>query len=241
MPKSVTITEEIKNKLHAFLIDNESEELVNTYLYFIQNKFNLQPVLYPRKKIIYQSAEAATVAIDKEQPLSSEAEIKISFSKESVNENTVKVFICPYCGKVFGDNTHPNPQDAIYDHVSACPENNERSGGLKVKRFYVSEDPEVIKNYFDKQTTRKPISKKVFSSVLSGKIYNSRDAVIKDFKENYLKKMTLLEVQNQNRYKIEEGFLDFIQDQLVEDKVAAFIEALADHDEFLPYVQKWLA
>lgn len=71
-----------------------------------------------------------------------------------------KIYICPFTGKVFGDNTHPNPQDAIYDWVSKCPENKERLDGIKVKRFFVSEDPDVIKNYIQKR--REPISKIVF-------------------------------------------------------------------------------
>ena len=146
-----------------------------------------------------------------------------------------------FSGKVFGDNTHPNPQDAIYDWVSKCPENNERINGLRVKKFYVSEDPEVIQSYLLKNRPKEPIKKKVYSSALSGKIFSSRESVIKDFKENYLRPMTLLEVQSQNKYTIEESFLNFIQMELVEDKVASFIETLAGYDEFLPFVQKWLA
>ena len=74
----------------------------------------------------------------------SDTEIKIGQDTRSVNEQTKKIYICPFSGKVFGDNTHPNPQDAIYDWVSTCAENNERVGGLRVKRFFVSEDPEMI-------------------------------------------------------------------------------------------------
>lgn len=241
MVQNVQLSEELREKLRSFLSENKNAELVNTYLYFIQNRFNLQPVLYPKLKIIFMSVGDAIKKVEEQQELWRETEIKIVFTHESVNEQTKKIYICPFSGKVFGDNTHPNPQDAIYDWVSRCPENTERSGGLRVKRFYVSEDPEVIQNYLHKEKHRAPISKKVYSSALSGKIFNSKQAVIEDFKRHYLKSMTLLEVQNQNRYAIEEGFLDFIQGQLVEDKVASFIEALAEHDEFLPYVQRWLA
>lgn len=241
MTQSVTISDKIKNKLANFLVENKDVELINAYLYFIQNKFNLQPVLYPRSKIIYQSADDAVNKVQKEQEIWRETEIKITFSHESVNDETKKIYICPFSGKVFGDNTHPNPQDAIYDWVSKCPENNERVGGLKVKRFFVSEDPEVIKSYLEKHKPKEPIKKKVYSSALSGKIFSSKEAVLKDFREHYLRPMTLLEVQNQNKFSIEEKFLEFIQSQLNEDKVAAFIEAIAAYDEFVPYVQKWLA
>lgn len=139
---------------------------------------------------------------------------------------------------MFGDNTHPNPQDAIYDWVSTCPENKERVGGLPVKRFFVSEDPEVIKNYI---TARKAsIKKVVYSSAVTGKLFNSKAAVIEDFKKNHVKPMTFLEVQNQNRYQIDESFLGFIQNHLTEDKIAAFVEALSKHPEFEPYLEKWV-
>ncbi|CDR34772.1 DUF2709 domain-containing protein [Criblamydia sequanensis] len=241
MAKDISIPSELLDKLLHFLSENPEAELVNAYLYFIENKFKLQPVLYPKHKIIYQSIEEAVRSAEKENPLYREAEIKITFSKESVNDQTKKIYICPFSGKVFGDNTHPNPQDAIYDWVSKCPENNERVGGLKVKRFYVSEDPDVIKSYLDKAPSKAPITKKVFSSALSGKIFNTPEAVIEDFKKNYLRPMALMEVQTQNRYQIEESFIEFIQKQLVEDKVASFVEALADRKEFVPHVERWLA
>lgn len=237
----VVISEEQKKVLEQFLDENRPAELINTYLCFVENKFNLHPVLFPKDKIIYQSTEDAVRQLEKEDKLWHETEIKIGFGHASVNEETKKIYICPFTGKVYGDNTHPNPQDAIYDWVSKCPENTERIGGLRVKRFFVSEDPEVIKSYIDKMKVKKePIKKVVYSSVLSGKLFNSKEAVIDDFKRNYLKKLSLVEVQNQNKYKIEDNFLAIIQKQLVEDKITAFVEALAEFDEFLPYVERWI-
>jgi Protein of unknown function (DUF2709) len=237
----VFISEDQKKVLEQFLDENRPAELINTYLCFVENKFNLEPVLFPKEKIIYQSASDAVRHLESEDKLWRETEIKIGFGHASVNEGTKKIYICPFTGKVFGDNTHPNPQDAIYDWVSRCPENTERIGGLRVKRFFVSEDPEVIKNYADKTKSKKEAIKKVvYSSVLSSKLFNSKEAVIQDFKKNYLKKLSLVEVQNQNKFKIEEHFLAFIQKQLVEDKITAFVEALAEFDEFLPYVERWV-
>ncbi|ADI39050.1 uncharacterized protein CT_538 [Waddlia chondrophila 2032/99] len=237
----VIISEEAKSLLDKFLEENRPAPLVNTYLFYIENKFNLQPVLFPKEKMIYQSAEAAIRRLEEEEKIWHQTEIKITFGETSVNEQTAKIYICPFTGKVFGDNTHPNPQDAIYDWVSKCPENTERSGGLRVKRFFVSEDPEVIKNYMNKEQRKDPITKTVYSSVLSGKLFNSKEAVIKDFRKNYLKKLTLVEVQNQNKFSIEESFLEFIQQQLVEDKITGFVEAMAEVPEFLPVVESWLA
>lgn len=236
----VVINESDVQALKQFLSENRPAELVSTYLAFIENKFNLQPVLFPKEKKIYQSAEDAVKWLEAQGKIWHEAEIKIGFSNQSVNELTKKIYICPFTGKVFGDNTHPNPQDAIYDWVSKCPENKERIGGLRVKRFFISEDPEVIQGYMAKIKHKEPITKVVFSSVLNGKLFNSKENVVQDFKKNYLKRLTLGEVQNQNRYEIEDHFLAFIQKQLVEDKITAFVEALAEIDDFAPYVEKWV-
>lgn len=237
----IVITEEQKKELEQFLHENRPAELINTYLRFIEIKFQLQPVLFPKEKNIYQSAEDIVRHLERENKLWHETEIKIGFGQTSVNEETKKIYICPFTGKVFGDNTHPNPQDAIYDWVSKCPENTERIGGLRVKRFFVSEDPEVIKGYIDKtKSKRQPIKKVVYSSVISGKLFNSKEAVIDDFKRNYLKPLTLVEVQNQNKYQIEENFLAFIQKYLVEEKITSFVEALTEYEVFMPYVERWV-
>lgn len=234
------ITKELKETLVEFLNRNRSEDLISTYLFFIERKYNLQPVLFPKEKKIYQSAEQVAQRLEKEDKLWRETEIKIGLHPPTVNEQTTKIYICPFTGKTFGDNTHPNPQDAIYDWVSKCPENTERVGGLRVKRFFVSEDPEVIQNYVAKSKPKAPITKIVYSSALNGKLFNTKAGVIQDFKQNYLKKLSLVEVQSQNMYEIEEGFLKFIQDQLVEDKITQFVEGLAEFEEFTPYVEQWL-
>ncbi len=236
----VIINEDDQKILKQFLHDVHPAELVNTYLRFVEHKFNLMPVVFLKEKKIYQSAEEVIKTLETEEKLWHEAEIKIGFSNQSVNEQTKKIYICPFTGKVFGDNTHPNPQDAIYDWVSKCPENTERHGGLRVKRFFISEDPEVIKSYLAKTKFKEPITKVVYSSVLSGKLFISKAAVIEDFKKNYLKRLSVMEVQNQNRFEIEEHFLAFIQKQLAEDKITAFVEALAEIPDFTPYVEHWV-
>lgn len=236
----MVITDELKQSLKEYLAENPLAELVQTYLFFIEKKFNLQPVLFPRDKIIFQSSEDAVKHLEQEGKLWHEAEIKITFSPQAVNESTKKVYICPFSGKVFGDNTHPNPQDAIYDHVSKCPENNERVGGLKSKRFFVSEDPEVIMSYIPKTKPKEAIKKVVYSSLLNGKLFNSKHSVVEDFKKNYLKSLSLNEVQSQNRFTIETDFLEFIQKYLVEDKIASFVEALSEFKEFEKFVNTWV-
>lgn len=235
---TVVISDELREQLEQFLKKYRHPDLIQTYLYYVEKKFGLHPVVCLPEKMIYQNAESAIAALENEGKLWRETEIKIGYSPPSVNAQTKKIYICPFTGKVFGDNTHPHPQDAIYDWVSQCPENTERINGVKVKRFFVSEDSEVIKNYV--VPTKQPVTKTVFSSALSGKLFHSKEAVIEDFKKNYLKDLSLVEVQNQNRFQIEEGFLTFIKKQLEQPKIAAFVEALAGFECFLPYVSQWI-
>lgn len=234
----MALSEQIKNALLRFLQERRGPELLTAYLFYLEERFDLHPVVFVRDKIIFQSAEVAIKKLDQESKVWRETEIKIGYGPPSVNEQTKKIYICPFTGKVFADNTHPNPQDAIYDWVSNCPENTERVGGVRAKRFFVSEDPEVIKNYI--KPPKVPISKAVFSSAVTGKLYNSKEAVIREFKESYLKPMTLVEVQNQNRFQLEDSFLNFIQDHLQEDKIATFVENLAEDEVFHPFVSKWI-
>ena len=239
MPK-VSITKNQREALKSYLKKTKHADLIATYLYFTEQKYSLAPVLFIRDKMVYRNVEEATRLLEEAKSLCRKTEIKIGYTSSSVDDQTKKVYICPFSGKVFGDNTHPNPQDAIYDWVSKCPENTERVGGLRVKRFFISEDPEIIQNYASKNRPKKPMTKVVFSSAINGKLYHSEEAVINDFKENYLKKITLLEVQGQSRFQIEESFMSFIQDQLTEDKIAEFVEMLSEIEEFGPYVEKWI-
>jgi hypothetical protein len=234
---TIVITESLKDELDKFFKKNRKADLITTYLFFLEKKHNIKPVLYAREKMIYQSEEDVVKRLESQNKLWRETEIKIQFEKQSVNDQTAKIYICPFTGKVFGDNTHPNPQDAIYDWVSTCPENTERVGGLKVKRFFVSEDPEVIKNYIEKR--KEPIKKIVFSSLVTGKLFGSRKAIVDDFVKNQLKSLSLVEVPSQNRYQIEETFLAFIQKQLEESRIASFVEALSSVKEFGPFIEHW--
>ncbi len=234
------LSPDIKKSLKSFLERADDAELIAAYLYYIEKKFQLEPVLFVKDKTVYKTAEDAIQLLEKENKLWRETEIKIGYTTSVVNESTKKIYICPFTGKVFGDNTHPNPQDAIYDWVSTCPENKERVGGLRVKRFYISEDPEVIKNYASKTKPKAPINKIVFSSQINGQLFHSKEAVIDDCKANYLNRVSLQEVQNQSRFQIEQSFMEFIQKQLADEKIASFVEGLSDDEEFHPYIEQWI-
>ncbi|WP_316355946.1 DUF2709 domain-containing protein [Candidatus Neptunichlamydia sp. REUL1] len=235
---STIITPSLKDLLADYLKKHKKSDLLTTYFFFLEKKYNIQPVLFLREKTIFQSKTELLKRLEETGKLWRETEIKIQVGAQSVNAATKKIYICPFTGKVFGDNTHPNPQDAIYDWVSKCPENKERLDGIKVKRFFVSEDPDVIKNYIQKR--REPISKVVFSSGVTGKLFNSKKAVLDDFEKNQLKSMELVDVPSQNRYQIEEHFLAFIQEQLDDTRISAFVEAMSAHDEFETHVARWI-
>ena len=234
----VAIPSSILTELESFLKKNRGVDLITTYLFFLERKHKLDPVVFMREKRIYKSEDELIRILESEQKLWRETEIKIQLGKSAVNENTKKIYICPFSGKVFGDNTHPNPQDAIYDWVSQCPENTEKKDGLKVKKFYISEDLDVIKSYM--KPTKQPLTKRVFSSLITGKLFHDKAGVIKDLKQNHLKHIPMKQVTSQNRFELQDDFLTFIQENLEETKISAFVESLSDHTQFSRYLEKWL-
>ncbi|MCH9611232.1 MAG: hypothetical protein S4CHLAM81_13910 [Chlamydiales bacterium] len=234
----MAMTPKIKKEIFDFLQQHRSPDLLTAYFFYLEKQFKIEPVAFVQDKVIYQSSADAMKKLEESGKVWRETEIKIGYGPPTVDEKTKRIYICPFTGKVFADNTHPNPQDAIYDWVTKCPENTERVDGVKAKRFHVSDDKEVINNYI--KPRKEPITKIVYSSAVSGKLYNSKEAVIKDFKQNYLKSMTLVDVQNQNRFELEEDFLHFIEEHLQESKITQFVEALADDELFAPYVNAWV-
>ncbi len=240
MTAKTRIPATIVDSIRSFVEQSKRPELIATYLHYVEQKLHLDPVLFVRDKIVFKSADDAVRILESEGKLWRETEIKIGYYPAAVDELTTKIYICPFTGKVFGDNTHPNPQDAIYEWVASCPENTERVGGLKAKRFFISEDPEVIKAYASKFKPKAPVTKVVFSSVINGKLFHSKESVIDDFKQNYLKRVSLVEVQNQTRFQIEQSFMHLIEEQLKEDKIASFVEALTEVKGFDSYIEHWL-
>ncbi|MFZ4772376.1 MAG: DUF2709 domain-containing protein [Chlamydiia bacterium] len=229
-----TLIEELK----SFFKKNRKPDLITSYLFFLEKKYHLNPVIFLKEKRIYKSKEELIHLLEKQGKLWRETEIKIQIGEPEVNEQTKKIYICPFSGKVFGDNTHSNPQDAIYDWVSTCKENTERVDGQRVKRFFVSEDLEVIKNYIKPQKVA--LRKIVFSSAVTGKLFASKSSVIEDFVHHQLKSIPLPEVPSQNRYEIQDDFLKFIEEHLKETQISSFVEAMSQYPEFSKYVALWL-
>lgn len=233
----LVISDDLKKDLEAYLKKHRKIDLISAYLYFVQQQYKISPVAYPKEKKIYQSREDVTRKLESQGQLWRETEVKISVGQPTVNAETKKIYICPFCGKVFGDNTHPNPLDAIYDEVSKCTQNTELVDGLKPKRFDVSEDPEMIKNYITKP--KSSIKKVAYSSLVSGKLFNSKAAVVTEFQSKYLRGMSLIEVQNQNRFEIDDKLLEFIHTHLQEEKIAKFVDTLSKDPTFDPHVSQW--
>ena len=234
----LAISAGIYKDLLEFLKKNRTTDLITTYLSFLEMKHKLTPVVFMKEKKIFLSEDHLVESLEKENKLCRETTIKIQLGKQSVNDESKKIYICPYSGKVFADNTHPNPQDAIYDWVSRCPENTERKDGIKVKKFYISEDPEVIKNYITPQEAE--LSKTVFSSVVTGKLFNNKKGVIQDLLQHHIKHIPMKQVTTQNRFELHDDFLEFLEKNLEDSKVSAFVETLSERDEFAKYVTRWM-
>ncbi len=234
----MAISEKMKKELLAFIRKQRAPDLLTVYFFFLEKQNRLHPVAFVPGKKIYRTEEEAISSLESTGQIWRETEIKIGYGPPTVNQETKKIYICPFTGKVFGDNTHPNPQDAIYDWVAKCPENKERIGGVPAKRFFVSEDSQVIASYI--KPRKEPITKTVFSFLMTGKLYHSKETILEEFKKNYLKPMSLIEVQNQNRFELDESFLKWIQGHLNEDRIAAFVETLSSDSTFAPYVKNWV-
>ncbi len=237
---NLVFSERVYNSLLEFVRAVKRPELIASYLHYIEQQLELQPVLFVKEKRVYKDVDDAIRLLEEKGELWRETELKIGYERAAVNDETTKIYICPFSGKIFGNNTHPNPQDAIYDWVAHCPENKELVGGVRSKRFFISEDSEVIKSYAQKCKTKEPVTKIVYSSVVNGKLFHSKENIIDDLRENYLKRISLVEVQGQSRFNIEEHFMTLIEEHVQDDKIAAFVEALAAKEEFLPYVEQWL-
>ena len=232
---SATISDKLIHEIERFLKKNKKADLVTTYLFFLSQKHGIHPVLYVKEKKIYQSEAEILKSLEDQGKLWRETEINIQVGQPTINEETRRIYICPVTGKVFGDNTHPNPQDAIYDWVSL---HGELVEGVRSKRFYTSDDPEMIKNYITK--VRDPIKKKVFSSLATGKLFNSKKSAVEDFKQSQLKEIPLESIPAQNRFEIESHLLRWIEEQLNEEALSGFVEALCQHEHLTPYARNWL-
>ena len=86
----IAIPETIKSEMLRFLKKNKKADLITTYLFFLEKKFNLKPVLFIRDKVIYQSRQDLIHRLEEAGKLWRETEIKIQYGQQSVNEQSKK-------------------------------------------------------------------------------------------------------------------------------------------------------
>ena len=88
----IVLSEQEREKLLKFLEDNRPPELVNTYMYFLEERYHIAPVLFPKNKTIYMSADEAVKRLEKEGQIYHETKIKIGTDSRTVNEKTKEGF-----------------------------------------------------------------------------------------------------------------------------------------------------
>lgn len=225
-----------QRKLKQYLSRSREASLLSAYLLFLEEREKLAPVVFLAERTIYKNREEVLFQLEKDRTLWRETEIIVVSGQASINAETKKIYICPYTGKAFGDNTHPHPQDAIYHWVSK--ESRQRGEARQVKKFLISEDPKMIRTYMGKPTPE--VRRKVYSSQFTGKIFHDKETVVKDFIERQLRPMRLAEVPGQNRYEIEDGFLMWMQEKLAEEKLGEFVEAVEGIEELAEYAKGWV-
>jgi hypothetical protein len=108
----------------------------------------------------------------------------------------------------------------------------------KKEKQSIPEKSTVIKNYIIQR--REPITKIVYSSAVTGKLFNSKKSVIDDFTKNHITSLPLVEVPSQNRFELHEEFLSFIQSKVNEDEISTFVEELSKLPGFDSFVGGWL-
>jgi hypothetical protein len=236
MTTPFTISSEHRSELLKFLKKNPTADAVVGYCAFVEYKFRLKPVLYPREKMIYKSLEQLKEHLESQGKLCRETEITIHFGKQNVNEDTTKIYVCPFCSFVIGNNMGHHPVDEMYLHLSKCKQNTKKVDGLPSKTFLVSDDLEMIKGYI---TQRKAAVKKTVYTSVSGKLFNSKKAAEEDFMKSHFKPVTLAEVvYNPKEFEIEESLYNFKEEQVTGEKIEAFLEALSKFTEFETYVKR---
>lgn len=231
------IEETVEKDIQKYLTEKREVEVLSAYFFFLEKVHTLSPVLSLKDKVIYSTKEHALQTLEEKNALWKEVKVLVKKGNFHVNEYTKKIYICPFSGKVFGDNTHPNPQDAIYHWVANCPENKENDHGMKTKRFYVSEDPKMIKKYLDLKVNDEV--RVVYSSLASRKLFQDREGIRKEYEKKYLSQISLEESYEQEKYQLEAELSELLKRELVEEKVQEFAYALSQRELIYPLIRHW--
>eukprot|EP00105_Crassostrea_gigas_P044026 XP_019928174.1 PREDICTED: uncharacterized protein LOC109620371 [Crassostrea gigas] len=210
-------------------------EFTELFLNFITLEYDIRPVLYLGNRTIYRTPEEAFEKLTKNDEAYTCIKLNTVGHKPEVDNETTKIFICPFSGKVFGNNMFLHPEDVIYEWVMNCPENKVGKSGMKERRFYVSEDPKLISSYKKEEVVE---TKEVFKSISSKKLFLSQEDAIEDVKKS-LKPMSISEVVSQKKHKLDDDFIELLQKVLDEDYTQQVFDAMLSCEGLKGITSKW--
>ena len=233
------ISKQLLDHLEKQIKAKKNPSCGTAYMYYLKNILKISPVVYMPSKTIYESIQHCIEHLSDKNEIYRETSIKICYQASAVNNETTKIYICPYSGKIFGNNTHENPQDAIYDWVSRCPENKDYINGIKSKKFFISEDPKTISQYINKN--EKTIEKKVYApfhnkGILKDKVYNTISSLEKDIANKCFKSISIQDCDDESRYIISDGLTN---NYLNDDTFTEFYNILSNREEFDYFTHLW--
>jgi hypothetical protein len=239
MGNAFVLSEDEKLHLLNFLKKTRNVDAVTAYCAYIEEKYRLKLVSFPRGKKMSFSMDSLVQELDSEGKLCVEKEIVRRYGRLVADNLTTKLYLCPFCDWAIGDNVDQFAGDKIVEHVAICSKNNEIEGGLKSKRFLISTDPKEIKK---RSEDPKAISKKmVFTSNFSSKAFSSKKEVVEDFKKNFVRPITLKEVVYADEdVELDEKLLNFKEEHVTGEVIERFLHSLESLDEFKPYLKKWV-
>ncbi|EPP28541.1 hypothetical protein CP8484711_0181, partial [Chlamydia psittaci 84-8471/1] len=81
----MNISGSIKQKLLQFLGKQKAPELLATYLFYLEQALNINPVVFVRDKIIFKTPEDAIRILEEDKKVWRETEIQICSGKPEVN------------------------------------------------------------------------------------------------------------------------------------------------------------
>lgn len=206
-------------------------DFTEVYLSIVRELYDIDPVYYVQNKTLYKNREDARRHLCEHGNAIETLKIVVHEEAPAVDENTSKIYICPFSGKVFGNNMFSHPEDAIYDWVAKLPNNEISNSGVRKKRFFVSTDRALIVSYLHPSEKQFKIVYKIQGS---GNLFLSQeDAELHLI--NSLGSMSLKNVLNQNKLVLEPSFLSLCQELLEESciqKVSAILNDIPQLSEF---------
>ena len=206
------------------------------YILILQHVHDIDPVVFLPNKVIFKNSEDAVHKLTTKAHTHNIAieTIKILMHRQAavVNDETTKIYICPYTGKVFGNNTCNYPEDEIYDWVSTYATSNNIGTGTK---FFISSDKELINTYLSSNPDNyKTVYKIQGNNQLFLDVVTAEKQLVKS-----LVPMDLNSVLNQNKFQIEASFLKVCQHVLQDSYISKIVAVLNQAPTLKQYSHIW--